>query len=134
MVAAGIAGVSRRKFVATTVKGSCRQAPHLVERNFRAESPNLRWVADITYIPTWAGFLHLAPSLMVPAEALIFNRDGLQVAVVDNGISQIRKMRVTRELGTQVEVHGVGAGGFALLAPHFRFEGWKCGGQPRFRG
>ena len=60
MVAAGIAGVSRRKFVATTVKGSGRQAPDLVERNFRAESPNLLWVADITYIPTWAGFLYLA--------------------------------------------------------------------------
>jgi RND family efflux transporter MFP subunit len=44
------------------------------------------------------------PSLMVPAEALIFNRDGLQVAVVNNGKSEIRKVGVTRDLGTQVEV------------------------------
>src|SRR5271167_576896 len=56
MSAAGLAGVSRRKFVHTTVKGSDRQAPDLVERNFTAERPNLLWVADITYIPTWAGF------------------------------------------------------------------------------
>jgi hypothetical protein len=41
---------------------------------------------------------------MVPAEALIFNRDGLQVAVVNNGKAEIRKVRVTRDLGTRVEV------------------------------
>ena len=60
MSAAGLAGVSRRKFVHTTVKGSGRQAPDLVDRHFTAERPNLLWVADITYIPTWAGFLYLA--------------------------------------------------------------------------
>jgi RND family efflux transporter MFP subunit len=45
-----------------------------------------------------------APSLVVPAEALIFNRDGLQVAVVKDGKAEIRKVRVTRDLGTRVEV------------------------------
>ena len=63
MSAAGLAGVSRRKFVHTTVKGSGRQAPDLVDRNFTAKRPNLLWVADITYIPTWAGFLYLAVAL-----------------------------------------------------------------------
>jgi transposase InsO family protein len=37
-----------------------RPAPDLVERNFVAAAPNRLWVADITYIPTWAGFLYLA--------------------------------------------------------------------------
>src|SRR3954453_5621222 len=60
MSQAGIAGVSRRKFVVTTVKGGNRQAPDLVERNFTAQAPDRLWVADITYIPTWAGFLYLA--------------------------------------------------------------------------
>jgi len=60
MSQAGLAGVSRRKFVTTTVKGDRRQAPDLVERNFTAEAPDLLWVADITYVPTWAGFLYLA--------------------------------------------------------------------------
>jgi len=60
MSRAGLAGVSRRQFVATTVKGDGRQAPDLVERNFTAEAPDRLWVADITYIPTWAGFLYLA--------------------------------------------------------------------------
>jgi putative transposase len=57
---AGLAGVSRRKFVTTTVRDGGRQAPDLVDRNFTAERPNQLWVADITYIPTWAGFLYLA--------------------------------------------------------------------------
>jgi putative transposase len=56
----GLAGVSRRKFITTTVKGDSRQAPDLVERNFTAKGPDLLWVADITYIPTWSGFLYLA--------------------------------------------------------------------------
>ena len=60
MTQAGLAGVSRRKFVTTTVRDGGRQAPDLVERNFTAEAPDLLWVADITYIPTWAGFLYLA--------------------------------------------------------------------------
>jgi putative transposase len=60
MSQAGLAGVSRRKFVITTVKGDGRQAPDLVERDFSAEAPDRLWVADITYIPTWSGFLYLA--------------------------------------------------------------------------
>ena len=60
MSQAGLAGVSRRRFVTTTVRDGSRQAPDLVERNFTAEAPDRLWVADITYIPTWAGFLYLA--------------------------------------------------------------------------
>jgi putative transposase len=57
---AGIAGVSRRKFCVTTVRDGAPPAKDLVERNFAADGPNKLWVADITYLPTWAGFLYLA--------------------------------------------------------------------------
>jgi putative transposase len=61
MRAAGLVGVSRRRFVTTTVRdGDASPAPDLVQRVFRADGPNRLWVADITYIPTWAGFLYLA--------------------------------------------------------------------------
>jgi putative transposase len=60
MAAAGLIGVSRRRFVTTTVRGGGRQAPDLVERKFAADRPDLLWVADITYVPTGAGFLYLA--------------------------------------------------------------------------
>ncbi len=58
---AGIAGVSRRRFVVTTVRdGAAPKSPDLVDRNFTATAPNKLWVGDITYVPTWAGFLFLA--------------------------------------------------------------------------
>jgi putative transposase len=61
MRAAGLAGMSRRKWITTTVRDrDARPAPDLVDRNFVAPGPNRLWVADITYIPTWAGFLYLA--------------------------------------------------------------------------
>ena len=58
---AGLAGVSRRKGCWTTIRGRDAQpAPDLVQRQFTAEGPDRLWVADATYIPTWAGFLYLA--------------------------------------------------------------------------
>ncbi len=61
MRAAGLEGVSRRKGWKTTVRDqNARPAPDLVERKFAADGPDQLWVADITYIPTWAGFLFLA--------------------------------------------------------------------------
>jgi putative transposase len=61
MNAGGLYGASRRKWVTTTQRDrDARPAPDLVERNFAAPGPNLLWVADITYVPTWTGFLYLA--------------------------------------------------------------------------
>ena len=58
---AGIAGVSRRRFVTTTLRDrGARPAPDLVDRDFAVDGPDRLWVADITYIPTWAGFVYLA--------------------------------------------------------------------------
>jgi multidrug efflux pump subunit AcrA (membrane-fusion protein) len=54
----------------------------------------------------------------VPAEAIIFNRNGLQVAVLEDGKAEIRKVTVTRDMGTQVEVDaGVKAGDQVILKP-----------------
>lgn len=56
-----LAGVSRRKGTRTTRRDHrLRPAPDLVERRFEADAPDRLWVSDITYVPTWAGFLFLA--------------------------------------------------------------------------
>src|SRR5262249_51433229 len=61
MRGAGLQGVSRRKAFRTTVReATARPVPDLVERDFTAVGPNQLWVADIPYVPTWAGFLYLA--------------------------------------------------------------------------
>jgi RND family efflux transporter MFP subunit len=57
-------------------------------------------------------------SFTIPAEALMFNRSGLQAAVVKDGKAEIRTVRVTRDLGTQVQVDaGLSAGERVILNP-----------------
>jgi RND family efflux transporter MFP subunit len=70
-------------------------------------------------------------SFIVPADALIFNRNGMQVAVVKDGKAEIRKVRVARDLGTKVEVDkGVQAGDQVILNPPANLDdGGKV--QPR---
>lgn len=58
----GIEGVTRRRFKTGTTErdGSAEAAPDLVNRKFSAEGPDQLWVADITYVRTWDGWLYLA--------------------------------------------------------------------------
>lgn len=61
MRAQGLVGVSRRRGFKTTVKGRDRHGiPDLVDRDFTATAVDQLWVADITYVPTWSGFVFLA--------------------------------------------------------------------------
>ena len=54
-----IRGVSRRRGFVVTTRRDQRQrpAPDLVGREFKADAANQLWVADMTYVPTWAGFI-----------------------------------------------------------------------------
>ncbi len=57
-------------------------------------------------------------SFSVPASAIVFNANGVQVAVVENGVARIRKITVARDLGTEVEARdGVKAGDQVILNP-----------------
>jgi putative transposase len=62
MKLANLQGVSRRRgYVVTTQRDRyAKAAPDLVKRQFTATGINQLWVADMTYVPTWAGFLYLA--------------------------------------------------------------------------
>jgi putative transposase len=72
MRAVGVQGVSRRKSQRTTHRDpTAAPAPDLVSRDFAAAGPDRLWVADITYIPTWAGFLYLAVVLDVWSRRVI---------------------------------------------------------------
>ena len=57
----GIAGVRRGARCKTTIPDASAHCPQdLVNRDFRADRPNQLWVADITYVPTWSGFVFVA--------------------------------------------------------------------------
>jgi putative transposase len=61
MVELGLEGVSRRgKRRAKSAEAEMPAAPDLVRRQFQASVPNELWIADITYVPTWEGWLFLA--------------------------------------------------------------------------
>jgi transposase InsO family protein len=61
MRADGLAGVSRRKRPPRSAPRApeAPPAPDLVRRDFGADAPDTLWVADVTYVPTHAGFLYL---------------------------------------------------------------------------
>ena len=57
---AGLSGLITKKYKATTVRvPGVRIADDLLDRKFAASAPNRCWVADITYLRTWEGWLYL---------------------------------------------------------------------------
>src|SRR5258708_15008808 len=58
------------------------------------------------------------PSLIVSADAVVFDQDGLHVAVVENGTVRMQKISIARDFGKEVEVHeGIKAGDQVILNP-----------------
>ncbi len=94
-------GASRRKYLVTTVRDHTKiPAPDLVDRKFVARGPNQLWVADITYVPTWSGFLYLAIVLDVFSRRVVgwsmanHMRKELVVAALDMAIFRRKPTRV----------------------------------------
>jgi transposase InsO family protein len=57
----GLRGVVRGKKIRTTIADEAAARPaDLVERDFTAAHPNQLWVADLTYVATWSGFVYVA--------------------------------------------------------------------------
>jgi multidrug efflux pump subunit AcrA (membrane-fusion protein) len=69
---------------------------------------------------------------MVPSESIIFNREGLSVAVVEDGVGRIHPITVVRDFGTTVEVSGgVKDGDQVILNPPVDFtDGHKVKIRP----
>jgi len=61
----------RRKVVTTDSRHAYPVAPNLLNREFEAEAPNEKWVADITYIPTREGWLYLAVVMDLYARKIV---------------------------------------------------------------
>ena len=102
---AGIAGVSRRRFCKTTNRDGSPASPDLVERNFAADGPNKLWVADITYVPTWAGFLFLAVVIDVWSRKVVgwatanHLKAELVLAALDTAVAQRQPTAVVHHSG-----------------------------------
>jgi len=72
------------------------------------------------------------PSLVVSADAIIFDAQGLRVAVIQNDVVHMRKVTIARDFGTQVEVSdGLKDGDQVILNPSVNLaDGSKVQAQP----
>jgi RND family efflux transporter MFP subunit len=76
-----------------------------------ALSPGIYCTVEL-YIP------RKTPAMIIPADAVVFDHNGLHVAVVENGIARLQKITIARDFGTEVEVHdGVKPGDQVILNP-----------------
>lgn len=86
-----IQGVSRRRGRVRTTTPDKRQAPapDLLKRDFNATRPDQTWVADITYVPTYEGWLFVAPIMDLYSRKIVgwSMRDDLDAALVVDAIS-----------------------------------------------
>jgi RND family efflux transporter MFP subunit len=108
-----------------------RTFPGKVTRLAKALAPGTRTLLTEIDVPNPDGALspglyltvelHIprkTPSVIVPADALVFNSRGLQAVVIENGIARFRKVTVARDLGTEVELRdGIQAGDEVILRP-----------------
>ncbi len=101
MRAAGLRGTTLRRFIVTTTPDpQASRAVDLVDRRFYSEGPDRLWVADITYIPTWSGFLYLATVLDVYSRRIVgwametHLRTELILAALEMALAQRRPVSV----------------------------------------
>ena len=116
-------GATRRKRVRTTKRRpEAQPAPDLVRRDFHPTGPDELWVADITYVPTWSGFLYLAVVLDAWSRKIVgwsmatHLRTELVLNALDMAITQRRPSNVIHhsDQGTQ--------GRFNRSSQHLKME------------
>jgi len=93
-----------------------------------ALSPGIYCTVEL-YIP------RKTPSMIIPADAVVFDENGQHVAVVENGTVHLQKIVVARDFGTEVEVHdGVRPGDQVILNPMVNLaEGSKVAVRNKMR-
>jgi putative transposase len=110
----GLTGVVRgRKFTVTTIpETTAARPPDLVTRQFTAGRPNQLWVADLTYVATWHGFVYVAFVIDVFSRRIVGWRathslrsdlalDALEQALYDRPIIQAEPLVHHSDRGVQ---------------------------------
>jgi putative transposase len=110
----GLAGVVRgRKFTVTTIPDTAApRPPDLVTRQFKAGRPNQLWVADLTYVATWRGFVYVAFIIDAFSRRIVSWRasnslrsdlalDALEQALYDRPITQAEPLVHHSDRGVQ---------------------------------
>ncbi len=102
-----------------------------IARNASSLQPGTRTLLTEVDVPNPKGVLHagvycrvhfdiprLEPVIIIPSQAVIFNKNGLSAAVYENGTAQLRRLDLLRDDGAQVEVRaGLNPGDRIILSP-----------------
>ena len=109
----GLRGVVRDRRVKTTFPSNLAERPlDLVNRDFKATRPNELWVADLTYVATWRGFVYVAFIIDAFARRIVGWRvstslhtdialDALEQALHDRGLDENDKLIHHSDRGVQ---------------------------------
>lgn len=94
----GIAGVSGREGTRRRRKSTVMESAavvDLVRRDFTADEPNQVWFADITYVPTWEGWLFLAVVMDACTKRIVgwSMRDDISAGIVVDALGMATTMR-----------------------------------------
>ncbi len=101
----GLRGVVRGRRVRTTVPAEAAERPlDLVERNFTAERPNQLWVADLTYVATWRGFVYVAFVIDVFSRRIVGWRVSNSLKA-DLALDALEQALYDRQIGDEPLVH-----------------------------
>jgi putative transposase len=114
----GLEGVSRRRRRRTSVPDTTRPlAPDLVGRDFAATGPNQKWFADLTYVPTWEGYLYLAVVMDAFSRRIVgwAMRDDMRAELVVDALGMAVTMRRPERGGGLIH-HSDRGGQYASLA------------------
>ena len=130
MRAAGLVGVHRRtgRVSLTRQDAQATAAADLIGRDFTAAAPNLRWTADITYVPTGEGWLYLAVVLDLFARRIVgwAMADHMRTELVTDALAMAV---ATRRPGPGLVHHNDAGsqGGFNWSLQHLDGTGACCG-------
>ena len=135
MRALGIQGVRRGRRVRTTRPDDrAARPPDLVERDFTADRPNLLWVTDLTYVPTWAGVAYVCFIIDAFSRRIVGWRvaSNMRTAMVLDALEMARWQRGTRLEGLVAHSDAGSQGGFKGSKQHFAV-GQTLGARPWLR-
>jgi putative transposase len=91
----GVTGREGRRIYRRAPAAECEAATDLVRRDFTADQPNQIWFADITYVPTWEGWLFLAVIMDACTKRIVgwSMRDDLKADIVIDALGMATTMR-----------------------------------------
>ena len=101
----------------TRIAGALQPGTRTLLTEIDVPNPDAALTAG-TYCTVELRIPRLSPSFIVPADAIIFNQNGLRVAAVQNDTVHMQKITIRRDLGHEVEVSdGVKNGDEVILNP-----------------